>query len=232
MKNSNEYATRLRRLISRLQQHFGAPPPYEPQDPVTELVRACLSETTTEHKARQALELLKRHFVDFNEMRVCRESELGEVLVEPLGAATEARAAAKKILSLLQQVFTRCDTFDVENLRSKNKRDAKELLGTLDGTTPYVAARAMLCGFKAHTFPMHEQMLAMLRHEEAVDPDASMEEVQGFLERQIPSSSILKTYMQFRRYSDVYLEKPLGEMKKKSAKIEKTAKGSKKNHKA
>jgi endonuclease III len=225
MKNSNEYATHLRRLMNRLQRSFGAPGAYETQGPVAELILACLSENTTEAKARQAQQSLQKHFVDYNEMRVCRESELSDVLGD---SVHEPKQVAKKILASLQQVFERCDSFDLENFQSKSKREAKDLLGNLETIGPYVAARVMLCAFKAHTFPVHEPMLAMLRHEEVVDPDADAAEVQGFLERHISSSAILKTYVQLRHYCDAYQQHPPTEPKKKNLKAKKTPKAAKK----
>ncbi len=199
MKESSEYGARLKKLINRLQRSGGVAAEPEIQDVTAELILACLSEYNPENKARAALNKLRNHFVDFNELRVSRSTEVIEALGKNF---QEARPTAERILKILRQVFRKMHSMDLESLRLMGKREAKTYIESLEGITPYVVSRVMMRGLDGHAFPMHEPMLKMLRAEEVVDAQAAADEVQGFLERQITSARIHKVYALLRRHAD------------------------------
>ena len=199
MKDSNEYGARLKKLINRLQRSGGQAAEPEIQDVTAELILACLSEYNSESKARAALNKLRNHFVDFNELRVSRSTEVIEALGKNF---QEARPTAERILKVLRQAFTKMNSMDLESLHPMGKREAKTFFESLEGITPYVVSRVMMRGLDGHAFPVHEPMLKMLRAEEVVDAKAEAEEVQGFLERQITSARIHKVYALLRRHAD------------------------------
>lgn len=201
MKNSSEYGLRLKRLCNRVRRSGGAATATKPQSVINELVLACLSAHTTETKARTALNKLRHDFVDFNEMRVSRPDEITEVLAKNF---RQGKDVSKQIVLLLKEVFDRQDTLDLENLREIGKRDARVFFESLEHTTDYVVARVMLRALEAHAFPVHEQMLVMLRSEEVVDEAADATEVQGFMERQISAKTVHKTYLLLRRHADSF----------------------------
>jgi len=224
MKGSNEYGTRLKTLINRLQRSGGAAAEPEIQDVTTELILACLSEYNSESKARAALNKLRNHFVDFNELRVSRSTEVIEVIDKNYH---KAQTTTKRILQILRQAYEKTNSMDLESMHQMGKREAKSFFESLEGVTPYVTARVMMRGLGGHSFPVHGPMLKMLRAEEVVDPKAGAEEVQGFLERQIPSARLHKVYALLRRHADHFKgEKSLStkKAKKKSTKKKKTKK--------
>jgi len=199
MKDSNEYGARLKKLINRLQRSGGQAAEPEIQDVTAELILACLSEYNPENKARAALNKLRNHFVDFNELRVSRSTEVVEVIGKNY---QEAQPTAERILKVLRQAFTKMNSMDLESLHQMGKREAKTFFESLEGITPYVVSRVMMRGLDGHAFPVHEPMLKMLRAEEVVNAKAEANEVQGFLERQITSARIHKVYALLRRHAD------------------------------
>jgi len=199
MKDSNEYGAQLKKLINRLQRSGGRAVEPEILDVTSELILGCLSESTTENKARAALNKLRNHYVDFNELRVSKSSEVIKVIGKHY---QDARPTAERILQVLHQAFTKMHTMDLDSMYQKGKREAKTFFESLEGITPYVVARVMMRGLDGHAFPLHEPMLKMLQAEGAVDPQASAEEVQGFLERQITLARIHKVYALLRRHAD------------------------------
>ena len=219
MKDSNEYGIRLKKLINRLQRSGGQAAEPEIQDVTAELILACLSEYNPENKARAALNKLRNHFVDFNELRVSRSAEVIEVIGKNF---QEARPTAERILQVLRQAFTKMNSMDLESMYQMGKREAKTFFESLEGITPYVVSRVMMRGLDGHSFPVHEPMLKMLRAEEVVNSKAETDEVQGFLERQITSARIHKVYALLRRHADHF--KGVKSLNTKAKKKKKTTK--------
>jgi len=231
MKDSSEYAAKLKKLYNRIKR--GGFKHTEPavQDVTTELLVACLSAYNTENKARTLLGRLRSNYVDYNELRISRTAEAIDILGKN---AQRARETALQLLTLLRSVYDKQDSLDLEELRQLNKRDAKTFLEGLKGADAYVVGRIMLRALGAHAFPVNEQMLAMLRAEEVVSPEASLSQVQGFLERQISVTDVHAMYAALRHHADAFrpsaakkkTAKKSGEAAKKTAKkaVKKTVK--------
>ena len=225
MKDSAEHGLRLKKLCNRLKRSGGKVTIPSPNDPITELVLGCLSSHTTENKARTALNAIRNHFVDFNELRVGRADEVVELLGKGF---PQAKAASKQILQLLNTIFARENCLELSELSDGGKRDAKLLLEQLDGADAYVVARVMLRSLEAHAFPVHEQLMNMLEGEEVIEPNVDVADVQGFLERHISVNDVQKTYALLRRHADRYRpnkKKSSDESAKKVAVKKKTAGG-------
>jgi len=199
MKNSAEYAAILKKLCNKLKRSGKTPIAISLTSPITALVLACLSEAATESKAQASLNKLESVFVDYNELRVARLDEIIDILGKGF---PQGKAVAAQIISLLQQIYDDQDSLSLDNLTESGKREARAFLEKLNGITPYIVSRVMLQGVGAHAFPVHEQLLEVLRKEAVVHPDADAAEVQGFLERQIPASQIHKTYAMLRHFAD------------------------------
>ena len=204
MKDSAEHSARLKRLCNRVRRELGAPTVGDPTEPTAELILACLSFNATEAKARAALNRLHSTFVDFNELRVCRPEEIVEVMGKGF---PDARQATRSVLALLKELFDLNDSLDLSHLALEGKREARAFIEQMEHATPYVVARVMLNSLEAHAFPVNDQMMNMLRGEEVITAQADVANVQGFLERHIPATSIRKTYMLLRKYADSYRSK-------------------------
>jgi len=219
MKNSAEYGSKLKTLLARLKKEYKVSVPTDPMDPIEALLFACLSEETTDSKARTLLKRLKSFFVDFNEIRVCRTEELAEVLGKGF---PESRKCARVIISLLQNIFDELDTLSLKSLCESGKRESKNFLSKLESINPYILSRIMLESIGGHAFPVHAKMLEVLRGEEVVNPKADISDIQGFLERQITSDHIHEYYALLRHHCDHYKHKT------RDAKEAKTTKKTKK----
>ncbi|MCF7958521.1 MAG: hypothetical protein K9M57_08750, partial [Phycisphaerae bacterium] len=107
MKNSAEYSSKLKKLVARLKKEYKVSVSTTPMDPMDALLFACLSEVTTDSKARSIAKKLKNFFVDVNEIRVCRVEELAEVLGKGI---PESRECARVIIGLLQNIYDELNT--------------------------------------------------------------------------------------------------------------------------
>lgn len=201
MKDSAEHGAQLKRLCNRIRREMGTPTVPAGQDPTTELVLACLSASSTEAKARAALNRLRSNFVDFNELRVCRPEEIAEILGKSFPQGYEV---AVTILAVLRELFDLRDSLDLTEFAEGGKRDAKIFLEQLENATPYMVACVMLHSLGAHAFPVNAGIIEMLREEEVTTPKADAANVQGFLERQLSATTIHKTCALLRKYADSY----------------------------
>lgn len=201
MRNSREYATVLNKLIRKARRSKGTPEKHELTDPVTEIILGYLTFHTTESKGTTALNKLKGHFVDFNELRVCRESEVVRILGSSF---PHVRDVASMILQSLREIFDQQDTLILGFLKNAGKREAKIFLEGLKVLPTYVQSRVMLRSLNGHAFPVHGKLITTLQAEGTVDPKASEADIQGFLERQIASKDIHKTYALLRNFVDTY----------------------------
>lgn len=215
MKNSAEYSSKLKKLVVRLKKESKVSVSETPMDPIDALIFACLSEVTTDSKARSTVKKLKNFFVDVNEIRVCRIEELAEVLGK---GVPESRNCARTIIGLLQNIYDELNTLSLQSLCESGKRESKNFLAKLESTTPYILSRILLESIGGHAFPVHDKMLEVLRIEDVVNPKANIADVQGFLERQITVDHIHEHYALIRHYTDQYKLPVKIEKKKKPAK--------------
>ncbi|MCK4629624.1 MAG: hypothetical protein KAT56_11520 [Sedimentisphaerales bacterium] len=224
MKDSIKYAPRLKKLYNRLNREASTTPKTDLTDPCAAIVLACLSAVTTENKARLGFSRLRHNFVDFNELRVSRFDEVADILGK---GYPQCKEVAKQIISLLKQIYNARDSLNLDDLREGSKRQAKAFFESLEGVNAYIVARVMLLSIGSHAFPVHKQMLQMLRGENVVSAKANASDVQGFLERQIPASQNRKIYALLRRRADNFRVKCAG----KTTGTAKSAKSTKKTTK-
>ena len=228
MKDSIEYAPRLKKLCSRVNREASTTPKTDLVDPCAAIVLACLSAVTTENKARLGFSRLRHNFVDFNELRVSRFDEVADILGK---GYPQNKEIARQIISLLKQIYNARDSLNLDDLREGSKRQAKTFFESLEGADAYIVARVMLLSIGAHAFPVHKQMLQMLRGEDVVPVKANASDVQGFLERQIPASENRKTYALLRRRADNFRVKRTNKAKGTAKPAKSTKKATKKNKK-
>ena len=227
MKDSIEYAPRLKKLYNRLNREAGTTPKTDLADPCSAIVLACLSAVTTENKARLGLSRLRHNFVDFNELRVSRFDEVVDILGK---GYSQNKEIARQIIGLLKQIYNARDSLNLDDLREGSKREAKTFFESLEGADAYIVARLMLLSIGAHAFPVHKQMLQMLRDENVVPVKANASDVQGFLERQIPASQNRKIYALLRRRADNFRVKRTSKAKGTAKSAKKATKTTKKKN--
>ena len=134
MKDNKEYSKKVRKLYRSLKRKYPRVEKVVYDEPTEALVYAILSERMSEPAARAAAKRFDDYFVGLNDIRVSRPEEI----IEALGAETRvARDAALVLLRVLGAIFTKYNTASLEVLKNVSKRQAKQVLVKLDGTSRF-----------------------------------------------------------------------------------------------
>ena len=111
------------------------------------------------------------------------------------------------------------------------KRAAKKQLDELDGVSKFVVNYCFMTALDGHAIPLTEKMIGYLRKNELVYPNASDDEIEGFLERQITTANGYEFYWLLRRQSEMGGKKTRKVSSKKAATKKKPKKSTKKSTK-
>lgn len=200
MKNASKHSDSLKHWFKR-QAREAEVPPLQPLEALEALVRGAMSYDVTDNRAEDAMKAISKEFVDLNELRVATDLEIQELLGVKY-PAIEQRVAM--ITQSLNNIFEREHTMSLDRLKSVSKRDARQFLRELPDIHPFVEAYVMMFAFEGNAFPLDQEMLDYLRDQEMVDPEATLEEAQKFLENYIKGEEIHQGYVLLRKaaYSD------------------------------
>ena len=158
-----------------------------------------VSEHIADSCANIAIKKLTRHFVDWNDLRVSRDEEIVDVLGKD---TAENRHIAEVLTQSLNTIFNKYDVVNLDAIKEAGKRQAKALLEKLLPSSRFVINYTVLTAMDGHAIPLTPKMLDYLKANELVQPDAAIEEIEGFLERQISASQAYDFYVVFRNESE------------------------------
>jgi endonuclease III len=206
MKHGAEYAKRIRSLYNQLRRQHGKPQPPDHTEPLEQLILGILARGTTETKAQVAFRRLRESLVDYNELRVTPCVELAEMLGRDL---PDVVARARDLVDALNAVYDRHNAVDLAFLRDKPVRDAREYLRALTGVDEFTAARVVLHSLGGHAIPVDECMMQVFRKENLIGQDATVVEVQTFLEHHVTASEAADFAALMHRYAAGRAPKPL-----------------------
>lgn len=183
---------RLRKRVKPLAPgHSGAPP--EGTDPVVhELVYSFLAWEASAPLATAALNRMRAAVVDYNELRVCYAQELAGLMGEGYPLAMER---ATRLRAALTEVYRREHGTVLARLIDLPKRDARVYLEALEGVPPFVAARVVLLALGGHAVPLDAMLHGMLASEEAVEPESTVADAMGWLERTLRAKESEEAYL-------------------------------------
>ncbi|MHC4148516.1 MAG: hypothetical protein ACYSR5_03420 [Planctomycetota bacterium] len=199
MKDSKEYSKKVRKLYRSLKRKYPRAEKVVYDEPTEALVYATLSEHMSEPAARAAAKRFEDYFIGLNDIRVSRPEEI----IEALGAETRvARDAALVLLRVLGAIFAKYNTVSLEALKRLSKRQAKQVLVKLDGTSRFAVNYCMLTSLQGHGIALTEKMLEYLRSTELVDPEANEQQIEGFLSRQVSAEDGYEFYAVLRDESE------------------------------
>ena len=213
MKNASRHAEELKSLYRKLLRE-GKPEGRVSQEPLKALVRGAMSFDVHDDRAEDAMRAIEKEFVDLNELRVATDLEIQELLGTRY-PAIEKRVAM--ITQALNRIFEREHTLSLDRLKTVSKRDARQFLRELPEPHPFVEAYVMLFAFEGHAMPLDELMLALLRDHGIFDDEATLEEVQKFLENHLKAEECHDYYAVLRRASRDYDIEDDGKAKKKKS---------------
>ena len=198
MKNSPLYSKRFASLFRRIKASHRKDPP-EPAAPVAQLVIAFLEWNASRRVSRTAYRRLIENMVDHNELRVCHPHEVVE-LIGPDYPLAEHRA--QRMLESLRSIFLREQAVTLDMLTRRGKKDVRAYLDGLHGMAPYVAAQVTLLCFGGHAVPVDDQLADLLRAAQVVDPEATLAEIEAFLERQVKADQAVATHTALMAWVD------------------------------
>lgn len=183
---------RLERIRLALRRRYGDPPKMTVTHPVEHAVRAILGEEATDTQVEEALDRVRTHFVDMNDLRVSRPREIRDVL----GAGfPRAALKARVIPRLLDQVFKHHNSMVWDFLEPMGKAQVRTYFEKLEEVRPFVAAVMARDCAGAHAFPVDVDVSRVLGRLAVVDPATQSEaQMQEFLERAVKASRAIEVY--------------------------------------
>lgn len=199
MKDSKKYADKLMKTYRSGKRGYGKVEKPEYEFSTDSLIYAIVSENLNESAAQSSVKKLARHFVDWNDLRVSRPEEIVDVLGKD---NAENRRIADALTSALFAIFNKYDVINLDALKEGGKRQAKAILQKLLPSSRFVINYIVLTVFEGHSIPLTARMLDYLKKNELVNPEAEIDEIEGFLERQITASQAYDFYAIMRQESE------------------------------
>jgi len=204
MKDSKKYSEALAKTVRSLKRKYGKIEKPEYGMSAEVLVYAVLSQYLSESASATAIKKLAAHFVDWNDLRVARTDELTDVIGKD---TVETREMADTMTKVLMAIFNKYDVMNLEAVAEAGKRQAKAILEKLIPESRYVINYVVLTAFEGHAIPLNVQMLEYLKANELVHPESTAEEIEGFLERQVPANQAYEFYELIRKDAESTMSK-------------------------
>ncbi len=218
MKDSKHYGKLIDKFFAEMRKKHGKVAEKSSHNkPVEALVFAIISRHLDLADASEVLNKIKEHFVDFNDLRVCRKEELLEILDDKL-AEEEARQTIIEVHSVLNAVFEKYDSVNLEELSEMGKRDARKVLEELGNISTFAAGYCFMTALEGHSVPLTPRMAAYLHDSRLVNPESDESDINGFLERHISAKEGFEFYQLLR------MEVESGDMKIAKAIVKKSGK--------
>ena len=228
MKNSKSYSKKIQKLQSSLSRKYPKVQKVTHDEPTDAIIYGIICAKLDEKTTKSAIKKFSDYFIDLNDLRVSRIEEI----VEMLGADTPVtRGVASTITTVLRAIFNEYHKVSLEGLKKTGKRPARQALEKMEGTSRFVVDYCMLTSLQGHAIPLTEGMIAYLKSKELVYPDASEQEIGGFLAKQISAKKGYEFYALLRRESEAYSSKKKKKTKTASAKKKTTKRQKKKTTK-
>jgi len=186
MPTFTDKVKRLERIRLALKRRYGDQPHAPVTHPVEHAIRTILGEEATRDAVENAMDRLREHFVDWNDLRVSRPREIREVLGPSFPRSGHK---ARVIPRLLDQVFKQHNSMVWDFLESMGKIETRAYFERLEEVRPFVAATMARDCVGAHAFPVDNDVTRVLGRLGIVDPAAESEaDMQAVLERAVRAS--------------------------------------------
>lgn len=197
MKGAGKYADELKSLVKKFAKEAKAPA-ITKQDPLRALTRAIFCFDTTDAKADEALAVIDREFVDINELRVGTDLEVRDLIGEKFPQIDKRALMAS---SILNGIFDREGVLSLDRIANLKKAEIRQYLRDLPGMTPFVEAYTLLYGFEVSAMPLDDMGAAHLKQAGVVDPAATIEEAQKFIEGHAKPEEMSELFAGLRRHA-------------------------------
>jgi len=217
MKNSKDYSKKIQKLHGSLSRKYPKAQKVTHDDPTDAIVYGIICSRLDEKVTETAIKKFSDYFIDLNDLRVSRIEEIVEMLGEDTPVT---RDVASTITTVLRAIFNEYHKVSLEGLKKAGKRPARQILEKLEGTNRFVVDYCMLTSLQGHAVPLTEGMIEYLKDKGFVYPDATAQEIGGFLAKQISAKKGFEFYAILRHDSEAYIS----EKKKKKTKTVSTKK--------
>ena len=219
MNNESTYARKFNALFKKME----APELEIPdRDAVTRMIVAFLQWDATAKQAETAYRKLMTVMVDNNDLRVSLPYEIKEQLGSRYPKADER---IERLRDSLQRVFVLEHAIETRSLEGKSKKEVRAYFDMLPGIVPYVSATVCLLTYGAHAIPVDNKLADLLKAEAVVDPDASIEEIERFIVRQIKAGDGVDGHLRLQAWVEAGSSRVhAGRTTKKKAAAKKVAK--------
>ena len=159
---------------------------HEGFDPLIDLLLySFLLWESTPQRAATARADLHETVIDANELRVSMPDEI-EAWIGLRDRVSRERA--ERLRASLNAIFRHEHAVTLQGLSMVSKREVRDYLDSLEGMTPFVAARVTLFGFQGHAIPVDRKLCTQLAREQVLKPGLPPEDAERWLERQIRAS--------------------------------------------
>lgn len=216
MKNASVYASRVRKLFTRIKKEGAKAQLATPDDPVKIMLLAVFCNYSTEQRAAAAVEKLIGEMVDVNELRVTPIADI----VRCVGVQfPKCRTAAEEVSQVLNSIFNRTHDLELAFLKSFSGKAAHTFLNSLDGLSPHTKGFFGQRYLSDRMIPLDQKMYLYLRKSQCIAENADVEEAQRFVSGVIKERDTLNFYTLLKRYAATHAPprlKPKSGKKKKS----------------
>lgn len=167
-----------------LKKHYEPVKPPADRSVLEHLLYACCLENAKPSAADDAMAKLFRIYFDLNEIRVTTVSELAE----SMSSLPDPGEAATRLKRVLQSIFEKHYSFDIDILRKQNLGAAIKELEKVDGTTAFAVAYVAQNGLGGHSIPTSKGVIDAMQVLGVIsEAEANAGRVPG-LERAIPKN--------------------------------------------
>jgi hypothetical protein len=199
MKDSKKYGTEIQKFYRSLKRKNPKVKKIEYDDIIESLIHAAVLEHISESVTKAVFKRFDAHFVDFNDMRVSRPEEI----IEMLGQDSEdTRKVSANIVRILGSIFRKYNNVNLDSLRKVGKRQSRLVLEKFDGISRFCVDYCMLTALQGHAVPLTEAMIKYLKDSGLVHPEAELDDIEGFLTRQISAANAYEFYALLRRETE------------------------------
>ena len=136
---------------------------------------------------------------DLNELRVTVVDDYLEYFG---GGCPRAEERADRLRATLRGVFHREHSTDLSGPAGGPKKEFREYLDSLEGMTPFVAARTALIAAGSHAVPVDERTLRLLVKSGVVDADATIDSASQSMSRLVTAAQGLDTHLALQMLSE------------------------------
>lgn len=199
MKDSQKYSSQIQKFYRSLKRTTSKIKKVEYEDITESLIHAAVLEHMTETVTKAAFRKIDEHFVDLNDMRVSRPEEIVEMLGQE---GEDARRVGVNVITILNGIFKKYNMVSLDALRKLGKRQARTAMEKIDGVSRFCVDYCMLTALDSHSIPLTDRMVKYLKENELVHPEADLEEIEGFLTRQISAANGYEFYSLLRRQAE------------------------------